>query len=77
MGGNTWLAVDDALVYYATASDVMAVPKTGGKPISLASALTFPHNLALDATHVYWATESSVDSSGNPLADGAIQRACK
>lgn len=77
VGGFTWLAVDDTFLFYTTASDVMAVPKTGGTPTSLAVGLNLPHHLALDATHVYWSTTSTMDSAGNPIADGAVQRVCK
>jgi hypothetical protein len=77
VGGHTWLAVDGTLLYFTTASEVKAVPKAGGKVATIASGLHFPHDLALDTKHVYWATQSTLDSSGNPVADGAIQRACK
>lgn len=64
--GILQLAMDDARVYYlfggtsaASWSDcaLLAVPKAGGAPVTLAAPLNGATRLAVDTTHVYW-TES-------------------
>jgi len=48
------LAVDDAYVYYATASALRKVPKAGGTPIDLAPIAAGVSSLVVDEKNVYW-----------------------
>src|SRR5579883_636288 len=74
------IAVDDSAVYYsswkigAPSYDVMAVPKTGGAPRSLASGQSRVHQIAVDSTNAYFSVEGDVNvlkvgkSGGAPVA---------
>lgn len=68
------MAVDGARVYWADAGDypqsngrIMAVAVGGGAPIEMAGGQARPMGVAVDVTHVYWAS----------VADGTIWRAPK
>jgi hypothetical protein len=37
---------------------VLKVPLSGGNPLSLASGLAAPRDIAIDATSVYWVNET-------------------
>jgi hypothetical protein len=57
---------------------ILVVPKSGGEPEVLVSDVMFPWDLALDATHVYWASLGTLDFSGGSLrSDGSVGRARK
>lgn len=57
------LAVDDSDVYWTDneSGTVMAVPKNGGTPRTLASKQIYPQFIAIDSGHVYWGNAYSPD----------------
>jgi hypothetical protein len=62
VGDLTALAVDDSHVFWATDTSpngqVFSLPKSGGKPVAIASGQFQPRGLALDATHVFWGNQN-------------------
>jgi hypothetical protein len=64
------LAVDATEVYWTDSPEqsgmgtVMAVPKTGGRPVGLAHAQLIPGGVAVDPSRVYWTNDPN-DPAGN------------
>ncbi len=83
------LTVDDANVYLATIPEddlatiplpgsILAVPKSGGAYRTVVSGVTFPSQIAADATHIYWAAIGTVNfDTGVALSDGKVERVRK
>jgi hypothetical protein len=53
------IAVDRTYVYWGDCSLLMSIPLSGGTPASLASANAAITELAIDATNVYWAANTT------------------
>ncbi|HEX6098968.1 MAG TPA: hypothetical protein VF432_21820 [Thermoanaerobaculia bacterium] len=57
---------------------ILTVPKGGGVAGVLASGVSMPLTLALDATHLYWAAAGTFDFNEETIAsDGKIERITK
>ena len=57
---------------------ILTMPKDGGVPGVLVSGVITPIALALDQTHVYWASVGTLDfPSGSVAPDGKIERVTK
>jgi hypothetical protein len=53
------VALDDAYVWFTTASTVSRVPLAGGEVEDFVTEISEPLGLAVDQTHVYWAASGS------------------
>lgn len=82
------LFVDDTTVYVGLIPEVegtdippgkiVAFPKTGGTPRTIATDVKLPNDFATDATHVYWVSGGTFKFlTGTFLSDGKIERARK
>lgn len=77
-----WVAADDARVYFATAAadaltaDIASVPKDGGAPVTIASAVMMPTQFASDAQFIYWVFGGTL-AGEDILSDGAVRRVAK
>jgi hypothetical protein len=76
-----WVEVDATRVYFAGVSgeftaDIFSIPKEGGAPATIASAVLTPGVLATDAQFIYWASLGSL-AGEDFLADGAVRRVPK
>jgi hypothetical protein len=57
---------------------VLAIPKSGGVPVPLASDLGLVADIEVDATHVYWLDAGMLDADASRIiAAGRIERALK
>jgi hypothetical protein len=56
------IAVDDAFVYWTTATAVRRMSKSGGTPATVVPAQAEPGYLAADAANLYWANRSTPGS---------------
>jgi hypothetical protein len=69
-----FLTIDATTVYWSNlgpggAGEVMRVPIAGGTPVTL-GASTFPQDLVVDATYVYWADQKDGEIYRAPIAGG-------
>lgn len=57
---------------------ILKVPKNGGVVSTLLSDVLMPFEVALDATHVYWASVGTLDfTAGSVAPDGKVERVKK
>ncbi len=73
------ITIDDSRVYwlndgYGNNGTVLSVPIFGGTPTVLVSGLKYANSIAVDATSLYWATETSCSPAGG---NGVIWKAPK
>ena len=79
------IAVDDSNVYWTnyddqyapgggsgTSGTVMKVPLTGGTPVALATGLSGPTAIAIDASNVYFANSVGGTLKSVPIAGGSV-----
>lgn len=72
--GPRHIVKDDAFVYLSDGGKVLRLPSTGGAPEVFAAPPSAPDALAIDGTHVYWATHDgggSFEIGRAPKAGGA------
>jgi hypothetical protein len=70
VAGAVSFAMDTSALYVTTtAGQIVAVPKTGGVPVTLASGQSVPGAIAADAEAIYWANFGTL-----PNLDGSIQK---
>lgn len=68
------LAADDTALYWAAADGKirsLRFDQPGRAPVVLASDLKSPRGVAVDATHVYWASSTTGEVAAVPKAGGA------
>jgi len=73
-GQSGGIALGAAGVYWMTGSALMKASPTGGTPVTVASAHSFPSSIAVDATHAYWTTYGTSESPLEPSTDGAVMK---
>lgn len=66
------MILDGERIYAATATEVVSIPTSGGRALTLAGELTRGKAIALDADHVYIADEG--DPGMNSAASGRVLR---
>jgi hypothetical protein len=68
------MALDAQQLYWTTATDeVRAAPRTGGEPVTLASGLAQPRDLAVGDNRVYWANTQAGSIVSTGLAGGEVE----
>ena len=78
------LIVSDATTLYVMSFNetgeigaVWSLPKTGGVPVQLASAIVNPFDFHIDSTFLYWVSLGSVSPDDEFRADGKIEKIAK